>query len=146
MRAWSGDVADVEDGASVDGFGAEFGERRCGGDQECCGDGFERTSATIITGRAIHLLVAKIMRNTILVGLTLCGCLFGQVKYDADDKTVSIDGKPFTTFNHGREREQAVSRAAAIGVGEDRDPKIPDGDGGGREPRPPASPGAVVFL
>src|SRR5574338_272859 len=41
------------------------------------------------------------MRYTILVSLTACGCLFGQVKFNADDKTVTIGGKPFTTFNTG---------------------------------------------
>lgn len=43
------------------------------------------------------------MRYTFLVGLLACGSLSGQVAYNAGDKTISIGGKPFTTFHTGEE-------------------------------------------
>lgn len=43
------------------------------------------------------------MRYSILAGLLACGSLFAQVTYNASDKTISIDGKPFTTFHPGED-------------------------------------------
>jgi hypothetical protein len=46
------------------------------------------------------------MRSTflrILLFTAVCSCLLAQVSYSAGDHTVSIDGKPFTTFNYGED-------------------------------------------
>lgn len=41
------------------------------------------------------------MRHSLLIGLISCGSLLAQVKYNAGDKTISINGQPFTTFQTG---------------------------------------------
>ena len=92
----AGDVADVEDGASVDGFGAEFGERH-------------RAAIRNVPGRegdAVRILQVLLspcgMHNhatLILLCLAAGACLSAQVRFSPDKIAVSIDGKPFTTFN-----------------------------------------------
>lgn len=42
------------------------------------------------------------MRNLIVTFLASWACLSAQVQYDSPTATVSIDGKPFTTFNTGK--------------------------------------------
>ena len=41
------------------------------------------------------------MRISILLGLAAAACLSAQVRYQADQHAVTIDGKPFTIFNYG---------------------------------------------
>jgi hypothetical protein len=41
------------------------------------------------------------MRFSIALCLTAAACLTAQVRYTAADKTITIDGKPFTTFHDG---------------------------------------------
>src|ERR1700686_426131 len=41
------------------------------------------------------------MRTSILLCLAAAACLSAQVRYDAGQHVVTIDGKPFATFNYG---------------------------------------------
>ena len=41
------------------------------------------------------------MRLSPILCLAACACLSAQVRYSADQHAVTIDGKPFTTFNYG---------------------------------------------
>ena len=41
------------------------------------------------------------MRTSAVILLAACACLSAQVRYSADQHAVTIDGKPFTTFNYG---------------------------------------------
>ena len=41
------------------------------------------------------------MRTLILLCVASTGCLFGQVKFAKDEISVTVDGKPFTTFHYG---------------------------------------------
>jgi hypothetical protein len=43
------------------------------------------------------------MRRLFVLCLSAAVCLSAQVKYNAADRTVSIDGKPFTTFHPGED-------------------------------------------
>ena len=43
------------------------------------------------------------MRKTILLGVAAGALLSAQVKFNAGDNSIAIDGKPFTTFNTGTE-------------------------------------------
>jgi hypothetical protein len=41
------------------------------------------------------------MRTLTLLCVASAGCLFGQVKFAKDEISVTVDGKPFTTFHYG---------------------------------------------
>lgn len=41
------------------------------------------------------------MRFSFVLCLAVAGCLSAQVRYSAEDHTINIDGKPFTTFHEG---------------------------------------------
>ncbi len=43
------------------------------------------------------------MHRSLLVGFIAYGSLLAQVKYDAGDKTIVINGQPFTTFHTGED-------------------------------------------
>lgn len=51
--------------------------------------------------QAIHWLWAKEMRLSLIVSLAAASCLTAQVRYAPDERTVIIEGKPFTTFHYG---------------------------------------------
>jgi len=48
-------------------------------------------------------VIAKAMHRSLLVGFIAYGSLLAQVKYDAGDKTIVINGQPFTTFHTGED-------------------------------------------
>ncbi len=41
------------------------------------------------------------MRHAILLALAAFTCLSAQVRFNPEDKSIAIDGKPFTTFHYG---------------------------------------------
>src|SRR5512140_424413 len=56
------------------------------------------------------------MRSSLVVCLAAGACLSAQVRFAPDQNTVSIDGKPFTTFNYGADANKpflAPLRSAA---------------------------------
>ena len=87
----------------------------------------------------------RLLQSSLLLCAATAACLFAQTSIQGRDRR-QRRRQAVHDFSLRQRCQQAVPGAAAVGVGQDRDPRLPDGKHSGREPRPPAPPRPLVFL